>query len=102
MLDTILATELEASIDENWCLLDNQSTYNDFINGKYLSNIRDAPYGKYLRVHCNAGVTYKNTIGDLPGYPNTIWYNTKGIDNILSLILVQKHHLVKYNSKYGN
>ena len=29
---TILADEVEARIDENWCLLDNQSTFNAFIN----------------------------------------------------------------------
>ena len=52
--DTILAVAAEAGIDENWCLLNNQSTCNAFINGKYLSNIRDAPDGQYLRVHCNA------------------------------------------------
>ena len=43
--DTILAAAAEARIDENWCLLDNQLTRNAFINGKYLSNIRDAPDG---------------------------------------------------------
>ena len=32
--DTILAAAAEAGIDENWCLLDNQSTCNAFINGK--------------------------------------------------------------------
>ena len=56
--DIILAAASEAGIDENWCLLDNQLRCNTSINEKYLSNIRDAPYGKYLRVHCNSGVTY--------------------------------------------
>ena len=32
--DTILAAAAEAVIDENWCLLYNQSTCNAFINGK--------------------------------------------------------------------
>ena len=32
MGDTILAAAAEAGIDENWCLLDNQSTCNAFIN----------------------------------------------------------------------
>ena len=32
--NTILAAAAEAGIDENWCLLDNQSTCNKFINGK--------------------------------------------------------------------
>ena len=51
---TILATSGEASIEENGCLLDNQPTYKAFINGKYMSNIRDSPDGKYPRVHFNA------------------------------------------------
>ena len=85
-----------------WCLLDNKSICNAFINGKYTSNIRDDPNGKYLHVNCNTGVTYTNNIGDLPGYSNPIWYNPKGIDNILSLGFVQKHHLLTYNSQYGN
>ena len=52
--DTILDAAAEARIDENMCLLDNQSTCNAFINGKYFSKIRDAPDGQYLRVHFNA------------------------------------------------
>ena len=43
--DTILADAAEAGIGENWWLLVNQSTFNAFINGKYLSNIIDAPDG---------------------------------------------------------
>ena len=70
--DTILAAAAEAGIDENWCLLDNQSTCNAFINRKYLSNIRDAPDGKYLCVQFNAGVTPTNKIGDLPGYSDPV------------------------------
>ena len=39
--DTILAAAAEAGIDNNWCLIDNRSTCNAFINGKYFLNIRD-------------------------------------------------------------
>ena len=88
--DTILASAAETGIDENWCLLDNQLTCNTFINGKYLSNIRDAPDGQYLRVHCYAGVTHTNMIVDLPGYSYPVWYNPKGIANILSLAWSRK------------
>ena len=66
--DTILNASTEADIDKKCCPFNNQSTYNAFINEKYLSNIRDAPDGQYLRVQCNAGLTYNNKIGDLPGY----------------------------------
>ena len=100
--DTILAAGAEARINENECLLDNQSTCNAFINEKYLSNIRDAPDGQYLCVHCNAVVTHNNKSGDLLGYSDPVWYNPKGIANILSLGLVQKNHPVTYNSQDGN
>ena len=70
--DNILAAAAEAEIDENWYLLDNQSTCNAFINKKYLSNIRDASDGEYLHVHCNSGVTHTNKIVDLPGYSNPV------------------------------
>ena len=73
----------ESIIDENWCLLDNKSVFNYFINVEYLSNIRDAPEGQYLGVHLNTGVNYTNKIGDLPGYSNNVWYNPKGISNTL-------------------
>ena len=86
--NTIPADAEEAIINENWCPLDNQSTYNEFINRKYLSNIRNALDGKYLCVHCNIGVTHTKTIGDPPGYSDPVWYNPKGISNILSLVLV--------------
>ena len=66
--DTILSDAAEAGIDEIFRLLDNQSTCNTFINKKYLSNIRDVTNGKYLRFHCNTGVTHTKKIGDIPGY----------------------------------
>ena len=100
--NTILAAAAEAGIDENSCLLDNQLTCNAFINGKYLSNIKDAPDGQYLRVHCNAGVTHTTKIGDLTRYYDPVWYNPKGIANILSLGLVQKNNPVTYNSQDRN
>ena len=92
--NTILDAVAEAVIDENLCILDNQSTCNAFINEKYFSNIRDATDGKYLRVHCNTGVTHTKTIGDLSGYSNPVWYNRKGIANIPYLGLVQKNYPV--------
>ena len=53
-------------------------------------------------VHCNAVVTHTNKIGDLHVYSDLVWYNHKGIYNILSLGLIQKNHPVTYNSQYGN
>ena len=36
MGDTILDATAEARIDEDWCLLENHSTCNTFINEEYL------------------------------------------------------------------
>ena len=47
-------------------------------------------------------MTHTIKICDLPGYSDPVWYNPKGIANILSLGLVQKNHPVTYNSRYGN
>ena len=52
--------------------------------------------------HCNAGVTHTKTNGDLTVYSNHVWYNPKGIANILSLGMVQKNQPVTYNSQDGN
>ena len=65
---TILSASAESVILKHCCLHDNQSTRNDFINGKYISNIIDSPGEKYLCIHCNTGLTHTNNIGDLPGY----------------------------------
>eukprot|EP00978_Attheya_sp_CCMP212_P010677 scaffold25993_cov57-Attheya_sp.AAC.1 len=37
-----------------------------------------------MDIHCNAGVTSTNLVGDLAGY-GMIWYHPNGIANILSL-----------------
>ena len=94
MGDTILDAAVKYGIDENWWLLNNQSTYNASINGKYMSNIRYAHDGQYIHVHCNSGVKYGKKIINIPGYSNHIWYKLKGIAKILSLILVKKYHIV--------
>ena len=70
--DTILDVAAESSIDENWCLLDNKSTCNAFINDEYLSNTRYDPDRQYICVPCNSGVTYTNNIGGLTGYSNPV------------------------------
>ena len=55
-----------------------------------------------MYIHCNAGVTSTNLIGDLVGY-GTVWYNSKGIANILSLAHVKEHgYCVTFDSSEGN
>jgi len=54
-----------------------------------------------IKIHCNAGISTTNMVGDLPGY-GTVWYHESGIANIFSLANVMKNHTVEFNSESGN
>ncbi len=41
-------------------------------------------------------------IGERPGYPGEVWYNPKGIANILSMANVKRHYRVTHDSKHGD
>jgi hypothetical protein len=72
----------EQVLPQEWILLNNQSTVDIFCNKALLKNVREVK--KVMNIICNAGVTRTNMVGDLEGY-GTVWYNAKGIANILSL-----------------
>ena len=70
-------------IPRNWCILDSQSTCDCFCSKKYLKNIRQIDHSVVIR--CNGGIRETNWIGDLPGYPQPVWFDAGGIANIISL-----------------
>jgi hypothetical protein len=70
-------------VNPNWILLDSQSTSDIFCN---LNNICRA--GKSIKVHCNTGSSIITQKGTLKNYAE-VWYNAKGIANILSLAKVK-------------
>ena len=72
----------DGGIPMSWILLDNQSTVNVFMSHHLLGNIRTI--AATMKIHCNAGVSHTNQVGDLPGY-GTVWFHPSGIANILSL-----------------
>jgi hypothetical protein len=83
-------------IPSSWILLDNQSTVDGFHN----DNIRDRE--GFVAIHCNAGITSKNLVGNLPGY-GEVWYNPNGITNILLLSKVKERGFwVTFDSDTGN
>jgi hypothetical protein len=82
-------------LPKSWILLDNQSTVDVFCNRGLLTNVRET--NKLMNIRCNAGVTRTNMVGELNGY-GKVWYNPKGIANILSLSQVEKKHRVTYGS----
>jgi hypothetical protein len=91
---------LASRIPKTWILLDNQSTVDVFHSPDLLKRIRLSDDG-HMDIHCNAGVTSTNLVGDLPGY-GTVWFHPKGIANILSLNKVKEKYCVTYDSLGGN
>ena len=81
-------------LSKDCVLLNNQSTLDQFVNPRYLTNIHTVK--KPIMVYCNAGSTTTNQKGMLCNF--SIWYNLQGIANILSLKTVTDHYLVTYNS----
>ncbi len=54
-----------------------------------------------MDIHCNAGVTSTNMIGDQTGY-GQVWYHPNGIANILSLARVKEKYRVTFDSNGEN
>ena len=94
-----LLSQNKGKINPNWVLLDSQSTIDVFCNPKLLKNIRTVE--KSIDIHCNAGITSTNVVGDLDGY-GTVWYDPNGIANILSLHRVIDNYHVQFDSRDGN
>jgi hypothetical protein len=91
----ILHNQHNQKVPHNWILLGNQSTVDVFSNKKLLKNVQRAT--TTMNIKCNAGVTRTNMIGDLTGYV-PVWYNEKGIANILSMSKVAEKYRITYDS----
>jgi hypothetical protein len=95
---SVLLNQPSSAVPKDWILLDNQSIVDVFYNERLLKNIRKAD--SFMDIHCNAGVTSTNLVGDLPGY-GEVWYHPSGIANILSLARVKNRHRVTFDSTDG-
>ena len=96
---THLETRHGGRLPLEWVLLDNQSTIDVFVNRRLLKNIRQI--NQYMYIHCTAGVTRTNLVGELPGY-GTVWLHPDGIANILSLARVKTKYQITFNSDESN
>jgi len=79
-----------------WLLMDSCSTTDIFAMASLLSNTHTA--AKPIWVHCNAGCIQLTQHGYFGNYPHPVWYNPKGVANILSLANVTKHYRVTMDS----
>ena len=84
-----------------WLIFDSQSTVDLIANPKCLLNIRRVRSKDAIHVHCNSRVKIVHRDGDFPGYV-TVWYESKGIANILSMSRATKKFRVVFGSKGGN
>ena len=81
-------------MNENYLLLDNQSTVNQIVNPNMLKNIRKS--SKPIKIHCNAGMSKTEFEGELGEM--TVYHNPDGLANVLSLKSVAEKHRVTYDS----
>jgi hypothetical protein len=66
----------------NILLIDSCSSVNHVCNGDLLHGITTVEWS--MSVRCNAGVRKTNQQGRLGDFPEPVWYNPKGVANILS------------------
>ena len=95
--EDVTISKKHSMIDQDWILLDSESTVNIFSNRKFLRNIRQSDKERGLRVHSNGGHQDTHLVGDLPGF-GTVWYNKHSLANILSLAAVRKRYKVTMNT----
>jgi hypothetical protein len=81
-------------VNQNYLLLNNQSTVNQVANVSLLKNIRKLD--KPIIVHCNAGSTKANLVGEIRKM--TVHHNPNSIANMLSLKSVAARHCMTYDS----
>ena len=83
----------------SWILLEFQRNLNIFSNLFLLINIIEGD--RCMNVRKNLGMFRANLIGFIPGYLETIWYDPKGISNILSMEIVEKYFSIIWEGKYS-
>ena len=96
-----LLAQSRGGIDQNWILLDSESSVNVVVNKSLLTNIRHSPNNTTMHIHCNAGTATANMVGDLEGV-GTVWYYPDGIANVLSLALISDRFRVTMDTGADN
>ena len=84
-----------------WIILDSQFTVGLIANANMIVKIRKVRGEDAIRVRFNSSVNILDRVGDLPGY-GTVWYEPKGIANILSMSRVTNKSRVVLDSEGGN
>ena len=78
------------NLPNTWLLLDSCSTANLITNKALLHDIHTVDTS--ISICCNAGTITTNQKVYLSDYPTPVWYNPRGIANILSMQDVAQHY----------
>eukprot|EP00536_Pseudo-nitzschia_multiseries_P000823 jgi/Psemu1/1867/gm1.1867_g len=96
-----IQSKSEGGVNPYWILLDSESSLNLIVNLELVTNIRQAPNGGFMNIHCNSGVSKTNLIANLPGF-GVVWFYANGLANILSLALVLDQYRVTMDTSINN
>ena len=88
-------TPARAPIGSNLVLFDSQSMVNLFSRPEHVTNIR--PATTPIRVHCNKGTLETTLEADFGNTP--VYFDSRGIANVLSLYLLGQKFKVTYDSE---
>jgi hypothetical protein len=95
-LETCFQLLLNNDMNADTLLLNSCSTVCLISNGNLLHDIHTVDH--WMKVRCIAGMQTTNKMGYLGLFLEAIWYDPKGIANIISLFVVQKCYQVTYKS----
>eukprot|EP00536_Pseudo-nitzschia_multiseries_P000993 jgi/Psemu1/2269/gm1.2269_g len=59
-IQRLMTQQNKLDINPNWIILDIESSINLIINPKMVRDVKEAPDGKYMIVHCNSGKAVTN------------------------------------------
>ena len=80
-----------------WLLIDSCSSTNLICDKRLLHGIFEAECP--MTIHCNAGTVRITHKGYYRTYPEPVWYNPKGIANIMSLDNITKYYRITMDSR---
>ncbi len=85
---TFFQLTLKGADWDQYVLLDNQSTCHVFKNTDLLTDIQPALHP--IAIHSTAGISYADSVGYIPNFPDPIYFCKRGIANILSFAKVRE------------
>jgi len=94
-LDLTLHQDTSRVVPKSWIILDTASTVDMFLPNM-LTHIHETD--EVLEVVSTGGTTKIQEKGTLPGYPDEVWCNRRGVANIISLHNLQKHYRIEYDN----